>query len=144
MSQFPPAFYEDMTNWAASTGVPAVVTRYFINLEGEKVLLQHDEDFCASPGGGSQVPADCDQMNADAAEIDLQAAYFLASAGNASNASAKMAMENEQTVWIHLRDTTCMNTPDSEACRIHMTRERTHVLLKHRPVPRPVGAPKHK
>jgi hypothetical protein len=139
MSQFPQAFYDDLTNWAAETGVPAVVTRYFINAEGEKVLLQHDEDFCFAAEGNSAPPSgDCDQMNADASEIDMQAAYFLASTGYASNASAQTAMEGEQTVWIHLRDETC-NGPDQLPCRIRMTRERTHVLLKQRPQPRPIG-----
>lgn len=145
MSQFPHAFYEDLSRWSAETGVPTVVTRYFINSQGEKVLLQHDEDFCA-PMEHRPTPPDevCEQLSADAAEIDLDAAYFLASTGYASNASAQTTIESEQNVWIHLRDDTCGAVADRAACRIRMTRERTHVLLKSRPAPRPVGPPRHK
>jgi len=143
MSQFPPAFYEDLSNWGAATGIPTVVTRYFINQEGEKVLLQHDEDYCSQAGGMPTQPQDfCEQLNADAAEIDMQAAYFLASTGYASNASAQMTMQQDQSVWIELRDSTCVAGPNLLPCRIRMTRERTGVLLKKRPVP--VGPIKHK
>jgi uncharacterized protein YecT (DUF1311 family) len=145
MSQFPRAFYEDLTKWSAETGVPTVVTRYFINAGGEKVLLQHDEDFCAPMEHRPPTPDEvCEQLSADAAEIDLDAAYFLASTGYASNASAQNTIQSEQNVWIHLRDETCHAGPDEIPCRIRMTRERTHVLLKNRPAPRPVGPPRHK
>jgi uncharacterized protein YecT (DUF1311 family) len=145
MSQFPRAFYEDLTRWSAETGVPTVVTRYFINSQGEKVLLQHDEDFCAPMEHRPPTPDEvCEQLNAEAADKDMDAAYFLASTGYASNASAQNTIQSEQSVWIHLRDETCHAGPDELPCRLRMTRERTHVLLKNRPAPRPVGPPRHK
>ncbi len=41
-------------------------------------MLEHDEDFCA-PLSGTTAPADssCVLMDADAADIDMNAAYYI-------------------------------------------------------------------
>lgn len=145
MSQLPAAFFEDMNQWAAASLVPPIVTRYFINEEGAKILLVHDEDFCIHPEG---VPApseeQCEQMNADAADIDMEAVYFLARTNYASNATARTAVDSDQQVWLKLRDDTCKVGPERLHCRIRLTRERVHVLIKPHPGPRPPSPPRHK
>ena len=86
MSQMPAAFVRDLKQWAATWGVPAITVRYFINGEGEKTVLAHDEDFCA--GATQDV---CKKINADAADIDMEARYFLGQVHYASNATMRQA-----------------------------------------------------
>jgi hypothetical protein len=91
MSQLPRAFTEDLNRWAASAGVPPITTRYFIGASGEKTVLVHDENFCVrsaeifapSPQGV------CEEMNAQAALIDMTATRFMEQTHNASNATMK-------------------------------------------------------
>jgi uncharacterized protein YecT (DUF1311 family) len=144
LGQLPVAFAQDMYAWSARTGIPPVLTRYFINDSGMKIVLEHDEDYCAHPDGAPAPPADvCEQMNSDAADIDMQAAYFMERTGYASNATARTAVESDQGAWIVLRDNTCREGPDRLKCRIRMTHERTHVLLsrRHAGGPPPVHSP---
>jgi hypothetical protein len=91
MSQLPVAFAEDLGRWAATGSVPPITTRYFINGSSEKILLAHDEDFCKSTES-ARTPQEsgCEQMNADAADIDLKAAQFLQQTQYASNATMHM------------------------------------------------------
>lgn len=87
MSQLPLAFAQDLSRWAAGAGVPPVTTRYFINASGEKIVLKHDEDFCKP----SSVTADsCSQLKDEAANLDLQATYFLRKTNYAANATLRM------------------------------------------------------
>jgi uncharacterized protein YecT (DUF1311 family) len=140
LNQLPAAFAEDMYRWSAATGVPPVITRYFINSAGIKIVLEHDEDYCVHPDGSPAPPADvCDQMNEDAANVDMEAAYFMERTGYASNATARTAVESDQIVWIRLRDETCKEGPERLRCRIRMTHERTRVLIGRRHAPGPVG-----
>jgi uncharacterized protein YecT (DUF1311 family) len=140
LSQFPAAFAEDMYRWSAATGVPPVITRYFINSAGIKIVLEHDEDYCVHPDGSPAPPADvCDQMNEDAANVDMEAAYFMERTGYASNATARTAVESDQVEWIRLRDETCREGSERLKCRIRMTHERTRVLIARRHAPGPVG-----
>ena len=113
MSQLPPAFAEDFRAWLAP-----ITTRYFITGSNKKILLEHDENYG-------------DQGNADAADIDLNAAYYLDQTNHATNATAWM-ITDDQTAWIQFRENTC---GAGLACRIRLTRERTHVILRkmHRP-----------
>jgi hypothetical protein len=91
MSQFPSAFVQDLTRWASLEGVPPVTTRYFINASSKKVVLTHDEDFCSrAQAAGDSAETDCNEMNAKAANIDLQAANFLEQTHYASNATIRM------------------------------------------------------
>src|ERR1700683_3532639 len=78
MIQLPVAFAEDLSRWSVESRVPAIVTRYFITGSNEKIVLEHDEDYCAPADGKTAPPDDvCRQMNADAADIDVNAAYYL-------------------------------------------------------------------
>ena len=128
MSQLPAAFAADLSRWSAESGLPPVTTRYFIGGVNKKILLEHDEDAC-SPVDGMTAPADCEQMNADAADMDLDAAYYLEQTDHATNATAWMIAGPDQVAWIQVRDNTCRVVPDRLRCRIRVTRERTHVII---------------
>lgn len=125
MSLLPPAFAEDLARWSAQSNVPQITTRYFIGDLHKKILLEHDEDYCAAP----TAPADCQQMNADAADIDLEAAYYLDQTNHATNATAWMIDGPDQVAWIQIRENTCRAVADRIGCRIRITRERTRVII---------------
>ncbi len=72
-------------------------------------------------------------MDADAADIDLTAAYYLEQTHYATNATAGM-MTQEQVLWIQTRESTCRANADPFRCRVILTREHTHVIL-HRNIP---------
>jgi uncharacterized protein YecT (DUF1311 family) len=129
MTQLPPAFADEFYSWSADSKVPVVTTRYFIGGGApRKILLEHDEDYCA-PTDGSKPDEHCEQMNADAADIDLTAAYYLEQVNYATNATAWMIVGADQTAWIEMRNNAC-GGPNWLPCRIRMTRERTHVVLR--------------
>lgn len=142
MSQLPAAFAEDLWRWSAQSRVPPVMTRYFITGDKRKILLEHDEDYCMPPAGaippGAPPPPPnvCQQMNADAADIDLIAAYYLEQTNHATNATAWM-IDADATAWIQVRNHTCAGGPNPPGCRIVMTRERTHLILRRRIALRP-------
>ena len=75
-------------------------------------------------------------MNADAADIDLNAARYLDQTHHATNATAWTITDPDQTAWVQIRESTCRVGPDPLACRIRVTRERTHVILRRHPLPR--------
>jgi uncharacterized protein YecT (DUF1311 family) len=130
MSQLPPAFAEDLSQWSAESNIPSVTTRYFITGANKKILLEHNEDYC-SPADPTRPPAegDCEQLNADAADIDMNAANYLEQTHNATNGTAWMITSGDQVAWIQVRDDSCRVGPDPLRCRIRMTRARTHVIL---------------
>jgi uncharacterized protein YecT (DUF1311 family) len=130
LRQLPPAFAEDLARWSAQSGIPPLTTRYFIGDIKERILLEHDEDFC-SPETGVAGPmgADCEQMTADAADMDMNTAYYLDQVHYATNATAWMIVGPEETAWIELRDRTCGRGPDPLGCHIRMTREHIHRIL---------------
>jgi uncharacterized protein YecT (DUF1311 family) len=128
MSQLPAAFAVELSRWSAESGISRVTTRYFIGGVDRKILLEHDEDAC-SPADGTTAPADCEQINAEAADIDLDAAYYLEQTDHATNATAWMISGPDQVAWIQVRDDTCRVAPDRLRCRIRVTRERTHVII---------------
>lgn len=128
MSQLPPAFAEDLSQWSAdSMVVPPILTRYFITGANRKILLEHDEDYCASLSGTP--PEDCEQMNANAADLDMNAASYLEQTHHVTNATAWMIPGREQEVWLQTRDSTCGVGPIGLPCYIRITRERTHVII---------------
>jgi uncharacterized protein YecT (DUF1311 family) len=133
MSQLPPAFAEDLWPWSQQSRIPPITTRYFITAANKKILLEHDEDYCA-PVAGAPPPAQaiCQQMNADAADIDLTAAYYLEQTNYATNGTAWMITNPEQVAWIQVRDNTCRIVPDPLGCRIVITRERIQVIIRRR------------
>jgi uncharacterized protein YecT (DUF1311 family) len=138
LSQLPPAFADDLIAWSAESRVPPVTTRYFITGSNKKILLEHDEDYCAPAAWPTPPPQNiCQQMNADAADIDLNAAYYLEQTNHATNATAWMIADSDQVAWLQVRDNTCRVGPDPLRCRIRMARERTRVIIKRHPVLHP-------
>lgn len=128
MSQMPPAFAEDLNRWTADARIPTVTARYFITGSRRKIILEHDEEYCAAANGPA--PDNCMQLNADAADLDLTAAYYVDQTNHTTNATAWM-ISGEQTQFVRVRDTTC---GIAVACRIHLTRVRIGVVV-HRGVP---------
>jgi uncharacterized protein YecT (DUF1311 family) len=138
MSQLPPEFQADFMQWSRQSRVPPLTTRYFITGLNKRILLEHDEDYCAMPGAPATPDDDaCQQMNADAADIDLNAAYYLDQVNYLTNATAWMIVGDEQTTWLHIRDNTCRTGPEPLRCRVRLTRERTRVVLNRRSAPHP-------
>jgi uncharacterized protein YecT (DUF1311 family) len=129
-SELPPAFINDMIQWSTVANVPPLSTTYFLTGSNRRVLLEHDEDFC-SRADGTVAPAGdvCEQMNADAADVDMNAAYYLDQVHYATNATAWM-LGPDQIEWIGIRDHTCGVLANPMGCRIRMARERTHVILR--------------
>ena len=70
---------------------------------------------------------------ADAADIDLTAASYLEQVNYATNATAWMITGDDQVAWLQVRENTCRVGPDPLRCRIRMTRERTHLIIKRLP-----------
>jgi len=140
LSELPRAFADDLSQWSAVSSIPAISPRYFIPENGKKYVLEHDGDYCWHPAGTPAPPAgDCMQANLDAANADMDAAYFMKETHNAANATAWM-LDPEQTAWLAVRASTCVG-PYALGCRIRMTRERTRVILGPRmPRPRPMQA----
>jgi uncharacterized protein YecT (DUF1311 family) len=129
MSQLPAAFAEDVGQWAAVAGVATISPRYFVPDNGRKYALLHDEDYCWHRENTPAPPLNvCEQMNADAADADLNAAYFMKETHNAANATAWM-LEPDQVAWIGFRDRSCGVGPVGLPCRIRITRQRTRVLI---------------
>ena len=135
LSELPPGSAQDMMQWAAESAVPPVTTRYFLTGANKKILLEHDEDYCLA-WDGSKAPPDsgCEQMNADAADYDMDAARFVDQTHHATNATAWMLNTQDQVAWIGVRDQTCLGGPDPLGCRIRLTHERIHVITGHRPI----------
>lgn len=135
MSQLPPAFTADFLHWSAESRVPPLTTRYFITGSNKKILLEHNEDYCVSSDGTPAPPGSgCEQMNADAADIDMDAAYYLEQTHHVTNATAWMINGPDQAAWLQLRTSTCAGGPDPLGCRIRMTRQRTRVIVGGHPV----------
>jgi uncharacterized protein YecT (DUF1311 family) len=131
MSALPAAFVQDLYQWEATEKVPPVTPvtpRYFIPQLGKKYVLVHDEDYCWHPENTpAPDPKVCETMNAQAADADMNAAYFMKQTGNAANATAWM-LGPDQVEWLEVRERSCVG-PHGLGCRIRMTRERTRVLM---------------
>lgn len=128
MGQLPEAFAADVAQWSLIARVPAVTVRYFIPENGKKYVLVHDEEYCSyGPPASGPPQTRCEQMDADAADADMNGAAFMRDTHNAANATAWM-LAPEQVAWIGVRERTC---GAGLACRIQMTRRRTQVLLTH-------------
>ena len=130
MSQLPLPFAEDLSHWVASSDARWVSPRYFIPENGKKYVLLHDEDYCDHPPNAPAPPeTTCLQLNADAADADLNAAYFMQRTGNAADATAWM-LNPDQAAWIGFRNQSCGAGPGALSCRIRITRQRTRTILK--------------
>jgi len=139
MSQLPREFWEDLTSWSSRLGVPPITTRYFITGSNRRILLEHDEDYCAPANGAAVPPAgDCRQMDAEAADIDETAAYYLDQVNYATNATAWM-IGQDQIAWLVVRDNTCRSVADPLGCHIRVTREHTRIIIHRHPMPHPLS-----
>jgi hypothetical protein len=137
LSQLPPGFAEDLAQWSKESRIPPVTTRYFITGANKKILLEHDEDYCvATAAAAAADPNDCQQLNARAADLDVDAAYYLEQTGHVTNATAWMINDTDQVAWLQVRENTCRIGPDPLGCRIRMARERTRLIIHRRSVPR--------
>jgi uncharacterized protein YecT (DUF1311 family) len=134
-SELPPAFVNDLIQWSTTSRVPPITTRYFITGSNKRILLEHDEDYCLRADGTTAPPeSGCLQMNADAADIDMNTASYLYQTHYATNATAWMINDPDQIAWLQVRTNTCRIGPDPLGCHIRMTRERTHVIIRRAPV----------
>lgn len=135
LSQLPPEFAADMRLWQEQSNVPLISTRYFIGDLKKRILLEHDEDFCSYlPGINAPPPGDCENLDATAADMDMNTAYYLEQVHYATNATAYMIVGQDQTAFIELRERTCRTGPDPIGCRIRLTHEHLHTIT--RPMPR--------
>jgi hypothetical protein len=134
LSQLPPAFVDDLKHWTAESYIAPVTTRYFISGGNEKILLEHDEDFCAPTDQGAAPPDVCQQMNSQASDVDVTAAYYLEQINHATNGTEWMIDGEDQAVWVQTREQSCGGVADPIGCRIHATRERTHVIIHRAPI----------
>ena len=136
LGQLPREFVDDLSQWSAVAGIPSITPRYFIPENGKKYVLEHDEDYCWHPEGTAAPPQDqCMQANLDAANADMDAAYFMQETHNAANATAWM-LGPEQTAWLAVRARRCAG-PDGLGCMVRMTRERVRVIMGPGPAPWP-------
>ena len=126
INQLPPEFLADLNQWALIAKVHATSPRYFIPANKKKYALIHDFDYCAHPEGTAAPPADeCEEMNAEAADADLEAAWFMKATGHLSDATAYL-LQPEFDAWIAVRERTC---GVRLACRVVYTRRQTQQLL---------------
>lgn len=126
MSQLPLDFAIDLAQWSMATHMQAVTVRYFIPANGKKYVLIHDEDYCDHPPNApAPDPNACAELNAEAADADMNGAYFMKETGNAADATAYM-LGSDQVAWIGMRTQRC---GIAVACRIQVTHERTRVLM---------------
>ncbi|MFT4114143.1 hypothetical protein [Silvibacterium sp.] len=132
MSQLPPAFVLTMAQWISGSAIPLITPRYFLTGNKRKILLEHDEDYCIAPDGTTQPPAtQCQQLNAEAADIDVTAAYYLKQVNYATNATAYF-LNSFQVSWIAARDGACLAGPALYSCRVRMARARVRVIVNGR------------
>jgi hypothetical protein len=127
LGRLPPAFARDLADWTIAAGIPVITTRYFIDEQKKRILLEHDEDFCLAPDGTHAPVGDpCEQMNENAADIDLGAAEYLSAVHYATNATARMAYGYDRGGWVQVVNSTC---GAAVACRIRIMRQRTRAIL---------------
>jgi len=139
MGQLPPEFATFLRGWTDNYRIPQITARYFITGSNKRILLEHDEDYCA-PMDGIPAPdkVTCEDMDFKAADLDVTVADYLEATHHATNATAWM-IDGDQQVWLQVRESSCGMLM---ACRIRVTRERKDVIL-HRapPAPHPVPHP---
>ena len=92
-------------------------------------MLEHDEDYCYAPPNTPAPPQKtCQQWNSYAADVDLNAAWFMQAKHNAANAMV-WGIDRELTAWLGVRNQSCGGGPGAMGCRIRMTRRRTRALV---------------
>lgn len=131
MARLPPEFFRDYSQWCADERIAPLTTRYFIGAENMRLLLEHDEDFCSRTF--SRLGADCMEMTADAADLDMNTAYYLDQVHYATNATAYMLVGTDQTAFIQLRARQCGSVADPIGCRVRITRTQIHTITRSGP-----------
>lgn len=128
MNQLPEAFQQDLARWILETKPRFISPRYFIPENGKKYVLVHDEDYCSYAEGAPPPQDKCEQLNSEAADADVNAAYFMEQTHNAANATAWM-LGPDQIAWVEFRDRSCGLVL---ACRIRVSRQRMRALMRTR------------
>jgi hypothetical protein len=127
MSDLPQALDSDLMAWQHAYGVPPVTARYFIDGTNKRLLLEHDEDFCALPDGSTPAPG-CDEQNADAADLDVVVAYYVDHIHFSPSGTAWKLNEDQMT-WIAQHSSRCKAAANPNACRLRSSREQVRLIL---------------
>ena len=91
--ELPAEFLRELKEWETAAGVPAVSARYFINSDGVRTVLAHDEDCCAGVADSQDA---CKRLNQDVADMDASARIYMERVHNAPNATGRDAMRATQ------------------------------------------------
>jgi uncharacterized protein YecT (DUF1311 family) len=129
--ELPPAFLQDLELWSRATRLRGTTVRYFINKDGWKSLVAHDEDACQGADRSSLALTMCAATNADAADQDMRAAYLLLANQFDEKSSMRDALKADQDKWLQDRGALCPGAATDAAtvaCRLKVTRERTQAL----------------
>jgi uncharacterized protein YecT (DUF1311 family) len=131
LDRLPPAFVEDLGQWSKGARLRTPMARYFVNGQGLKTVVPHDEDNCQGGDRSSLTLTLCGSMNLDAAEKDMQAAYYVLLSSFAEGTTMRGALKADQDKWIQDRQTSCGTASDSVtlACRLKSTRDRVQSLI---------------
>lgn len=128
-TQLPRDFLRDLETWRTARNVPAVVVRYFVNGLAWKAPLLHESDACAAAGAGT-ASAECQAVDEQAAELDMQAALYLLRSRYAEGTPAATQLDAAQAQWQTSLETACAGKADAPACRAQMARQRAQDLVK--------------
>jgi uncharacterized protein YecT (DUF1311 family) len=127
--QLPATFLTDLAVWSHASRTRAPVARYFINGRGLKTVVPHNEDSCASERA-MLPPSLCAAMNAETADQDMQAAFYLLVNSYANGTPSRTAAEADQGKWLRDRQAACGAGANTEAlaCRRTYARDRVRAL----------------
>ena len=136
MGQLPPEFATFLRGWTDDYRIPQITARYFITGSNKRILLEHDEEYCA-PMDGIPAPdkVTCEDMDFKALDLDASVGDYLDTVHHATNATGWM-IDGDQSAWLQVRESSCGMLM---ACRVRVTRERRDVILHRAPSPHPVA-----
>jgi uncharacterized protein YecT (DUF1311 family) len=128
--QLPTDFIEDLAAWSRASRRRTTPARYFVNADGLKTVVMHDEDNCHGADQSSLEATLCASMNLDEADQDLAAAYYLLFNTFEDGTPMRAALKTDQDKWVADRRTTCGTGSDGPAlaCRIKAARARETTL----------------
>ena len=129
-AQLPADFIEDLATWARRSRSRGPAARYFVNGQGLKTVVAHDEDNCHGADQSSLEGTLCRSQNMDAADQDLAAAYYLLFNSFAEGSTMRAALKTDEDKWVADRRTSCGAGADGPtlACRLKTTRDRVTAL----------------
>jgi uncharacterized protein YecT (DUF1311 family) len=128
--QLPADFVEDLGTWTRASRRRTTPARYFINGQGLKTVVVHDENNCTGADRSSLAATLCSSMNLDAADQDLAAAYYLLYNSFANGTTMRSAVKADEDKWVLDRKTACglANDGPALACRLKAASERVASL----------------